>query len=62
MDNGMPPFMVLGQIRAAARSLKPDSKAKDALDAVFNTDLAIKSSIGEPRYVLECLVVQLCTS
>lgn len=62
MDNGMPPFMVLGQIRAAARSLKPDSRAKDALDAVFNTDLAIKSSIGEPRYVLECLVVQLCSA
>jgi DNA polymerase III delta subunit len=61
MDDGMPSFMVLGQIRAAARSLKPDTKAKDALDAVFNTDIAIKSSIGEPRYVLECLVVELCT-
>jgi DNA polymerase-3 subunit delta len=61
MDDGMPPFMVLGQIRAAARSLKPDAKAKDALDAVFNTDLAIKSSIGEPRFVLECLVVDLCS-
>ena len=60
MDGGMPSFMVLGQIRAAARSLKPDAKAKDALDAVFNTDIAIKSSIGEPRYVLECLVVELC--
>ena len=61
MDDGMQPFMVLGQIRAAARSLKPDAKAKDALDAVFNTDIAIKSSIGEPRYVLECLVVDLCS-
>jgi DNA polymerase-3 subunit delta len=61
IDDGMPPFMVLGQIRVAARRLIPDTKAKDALDAVFNTDLALKSSIGEPRYVLECLVVQLCS-
>jgi DNA polymerase-3 subunit delta len=61
LDDGMPPFMVLGQIRAAVRSLKPDDKAKDALDAVFNTDIALKSSIGDPRYVLECLVVELCS-
>jgi DNA polymerase III delta subunit len=61
MEDGMPSFMVLGQIRAAARSLKPDAKAKNALDAVFNADIAIKSSIGEPRYVLECLVVELCS-
>jgi DNA polymerase III delta subunit len=61
LEQGMPPFMVLGQIRAAARSLKPDAKAKAGLDAVFQTDIAIKSSIGEPRYVLECLVVSLCS-
>jgi DNA polymerase III delta subunit len=61
MDDGMPSFMVLGQIRAAARSLKPDAKATSGLDAVFRTDIAIKSSIGEPRYVLECLVVELCS-
>ena len=62
LEQGMPPFMVLGQIRAAARSLKPDAKAKAGLDAVFQTDIAIKSSIGEPRYVLECLVVALCST
>jgi len=60
VEAGMPPFMVLGQIRAAARSLKPDQRAKEGLDAVFRTDVAIKSSIGEPRFVLECLVVELC--
>lgn len=60
IEAGMPAFMVLGQIRAAARSLKPDQRAKEGLDAVFRTDVAIKSSIGESQFVLECLVVELC--
>jgi DNA polymerase-3 subunit delta len=60
IDAGMPPFMVLGQIRAAARSLRPDQRAREGLDAVFRTDVAIKSSLGEPQFVLECLVVELC--
>ncbi len=59
-DAGMQPVMVLGQIRAAARKLQPDSRAKSGLDAVFRTDLAIKSSTGEPRYLLERLVIELC--
>jgi DNA polymerase-3 subunit delta len=52
--------MVLGQIRAAAGRLRPDERARQGLDAVFNTDLAIKSSAGEPRYLLERLVIELC--
>ncbi len=60
IDTGMPPFMVLGQIRVATGRLKPDDRARNGLDAVFEADLAIKSSIGEPRFVLERLVVELC--
>lgn len=52
--------MVLGQIRAAAGRLRPDSRIKSGLDAVFRTDLAIKSSAGDPRFLLERLVVELC--
>ncbi len=52
--------MVLGQIRAAAIRLRPDSRVKNSLDAVFRTDLAIKSSAGAPRFLLERLVVELC--
>jgi DNA polymerase III delta subunit len=59
-DNGAQAPMVLGQIRAAAGRLKPDDKAKSGLDAVFEADQAIKSSMGEPKFVLECLVIQLC--
>ena len=59
-ESGAIPVMVLGQIRAAASRLKPDERARKGLDAVFETDLAIKSSTGEPRYLLEKLVIDLC--
>lgn len=53
--------MMLGQIRAATARLRPDSRIKNGLDAVFRTDLAIKSSAGDPRFLLERLVVELCS-
>lgn len=61
LNAGKPPFMVLGSIRAAAGRMRPDDRARTGLDAVFEADLAIKSSMGEPRFVLECLVVELCS-
>jgi DNA polymerase III delta subunit len=60
LEDGAPPVMVLGQIRAAAGRLKPDDRARSALAAVFETDLALKSSTGEPRYLLEKLAIELC--
>jgi DNA polymerase-3 subunit delta len=60
LESGSPPFFVLGQIRAAAARLNPDRKARAALEAVLEADLRIKSSAGEPRFVLEHLVVHLC--
>jgi DNA polymerase-3 subunit delta len=59
-DAGAVAPMVLGQIRAAAGRLKPDERARQGLDAVFEADLAIKSSAGEPKFVLERLVIELC--
>jgi DNA polymerase III delta subunit len=59
-DAGTQPVMVLGQIRAAAIRLKPDERARKGLAAVFETDLAIKSSAGEPRFLLERLIIELC--
>ena len=52
--------MILGQIRAAVIRLRPDARARQALKKVVDTDLAIKSSQGEPRFVLERLVVEIC--
>lgn len=60
IDAGAQPPMILGQIRAAAIRLRPDTRVRHSLDAVFRTDLAIKSSAGVPRYLLERLVVEIC--
>jgi DNA polymerase-3 subunit delta len=60
IDSGIQPPMILGQLRAATIKLRPDSRVKMGLEAVFRTDLAIKSSAGTPQYLLECLVVELC--
>lgn len=60
IDAGIQPPMILGQLRAATIRLRPDSRVKNGLEAVFRTDVAIKSSSGTPQYLLECLVVALC--
>jgi DNA polymerase-3 subunit delta len=61
LDAGGSPFMVMGQLRAAAEKL-PGPRLKAAIDAVFRTDLALKSSGGDQRILLERLVVELCAS
>lgn len=59
-EGGSPGPMILGLIRSAAGQLRPDARARQALRMVLDTDLAIKSSQGEPRFVLERLVVEVC--
>ncbi len=61
LDAGIQPPMILGQIRAAAIRLRPEARVKNGLDLVFRTDLAMKSSAGVPQYLLECLVVEICS-
>lgn len=61
LDSGAQAFFVLGQLRTAAERLPPP-RLKSAIDAVFRTDLALKTSAGEPRILLERLVVELCPS
>jgi DNA polymerase-3 subunit delta len=58
LDNGAQPVFVLGQIRSAAERT-PAPRLRSAIDAVFRTDLALKSSGGDPRILLERLVVEL---
>jgi len=60
IDGGIQPPMILGQLRAAAIQLRPDTRVRSGLEAVFRADVAIKSSSGTPQYLLECLVVELC--
>jgi DNA polymerase III delta subunit len=61
LESGMVPFMILGQLRLAAGRL-PARRVKSAVDAVFRTDIALKSSGGDPRILIERLVVELCES
>lgn len=60
LDAGMQPVFALGQLRLAAERL-PSARLRQGIDAVFRTDLAIKLSAGEPRVLLERLVVELTT-
>jgi DNA polymerase-3 subunit delta len=60
MDNGAVPYMILGQLAWFVRTKVPSPKVSSAVEAVFRTDLAIKTSAGDPRALLERLVVELC--
>lgn len=59
LESGAAPPFVLGQLRVAAASLS-GPRVKDAVEAVFRTDLALKSSGGDPLVLLQRLVVDLC--
>src|SRR4051812_7561550 len=61
LDGGAVPFMLMGQLRWVAEKM-PTPRVRQAIDAVFRTDLALKSSGGDPRILLERLVVELCGS
>jgi DNA polymerase-3 subunit delta len=59
LDAGDVPVKVLGQLRIAAEKA-PARRLPGAIDALMRTDLALKSSGGDPRILLERLVVELC--
>ena len=65
LDVGGVPFQILGQIGYAVRTPPPRGRfparrVPAAVDALLRTDLALKSSGGDPRVLLERLVVELC--
>jgi DNA polymerase III delta subunit len=63
LDAGAAPEKVLGQLGWVVRSkfpmIAPD-RLEAAVDALFRTDLELKRSMGDPRVLLERLVVELC--
>lgn len=61
MDEGVVPYMILGQLAWFVRSRMPTARLGPAVEAVFRTDLALKTSAGEPRILLERLIVELCS-
>jgi DNA polymerase III subunit delta len=63
LEAGDQPEMILGQLGWLVRSKFPAAAPDDlrrALDLLFQTDLDIKRSAGDPRVLLERLVVELC--
>jgi len=60
LDAGEYPPMILGQIRWCVANRLPPRRVPAAAAALLRTDLAIKTSGGDPRVLLERLVVELC--
>jgi len=63
LDAGAPPEKILGQLGWLVRSKFPSvapAELPAAIEALFRTDLALKRSAGDPRVLLERLVVELC--
>jgi DNA polymerase-3 subunit delta len=63
LEGGGVPYMILGQlgwyVRERLVEVNP-RRVRPAIEAVFNADLELKSSGGDPRILLERLVVDLC--
>jgi DNA polymerase-3 subunit delta len=61
LDAGGVPYQILGQLAWFVRDRMADARRiPAAVDALFRTDLDLKSSGGDPRILLERLVVELC--
>ena len=60
MESGAAPYMVLGQLAWVARTKIPPARLPAAVEALFQTDLDLKNSLGDQRVLLERLVLVLC--
>jgi len=61
LDAGGVAYQILGQLAWFVRDRMTDPRRiPAAIDALFRTDLDLKSSGGDPRVLLERLVVELC--
>ena len=63
LESGGVPYMILGQLAWFVReklAMTDPRRVAGAVDALFRTDLDLKSSVGDPRVLLERLVVELC--
>jgi DNA polymerase III delta subunit len=63
LDSGGVSFMILGQLAYFVReklvAIDP-RRVRGAVEALFRTDMDLKSSGGDARVLLERLVVELC--
>jgi DNA polymerase III delta subunit len=62
-DAGAPAEKILGQLGWLVRTKFPalaPADVRPAIDALFRTDLDLKRSAGDPRILIERLIVELC--
>ncbi|MDE3154374.1 MAG: DNA polymerase III subunit delta [Acidobacteriota bacterium] len=62
LEEGRVAPMILGQLGWVARTRLPPARVRQAVEALFRTDLDLKRSAGDTRVLLERLVVELCGS
>jgi DNA polymerase-3 subunit delta len=63
LESGGVPYMILGQLAWFVReklAMTDPRRVPAAVEALFRTDVDLKSSGGDPRVLLERLVVELC--
>ena len=63
IDGGGVPFQIVGQLAWFVRdrlAAADPRRVRTAVEALFRTDLELKSSGGDPRVLLERLVIDLC--
>ncbi len=59
-DAGKPKEMILGQLRFIVERNLDSSRIPTAVEALYRTDFDLKTSAGNPRVLLERLVIELC--
>jgi DNA polymerase III subunit delta len=63
LDAGLAPEKVLGQLGWVVRAKFPQiapGRLRQSVESVFRTDIDLKRTAGDPRVLLERLVVELC--
>jgi hypothetical protein len=63
LETGAAPELIMGQLGAAVRNKFPSSAPtmlRPAVQALFRTAISLRETGGDPRVLLERLVVELC--
>jgi DNA polymerase III delta subunit len=62
LAEGAVPYMLLGMIRSVIERTVASRDLPRAVDALMRTDLSLKTSGGDPRVLLERLIVEVCAT
>lgn len=62
LAEGGVPYMILGLLRTVVERTVASQDLPRATDALLRTDLALKTSGGDPQVLLERLIVELCAT